>query len=159
MHNLIYHTQKTRKNCSKTMENDLESLTNDQRDMVTTFMAITAVENSSTAVQFLKMCDFNLEVSPSLLNPLSILLTFLRTQLTLVWKQVVTLLQTRVISPHRSNLLPKLTTMTYRKIITMRITIHLLHRMNLCLHSQTKRINTISTYWRRVSNLILTCRK
>lgn len=44
------------------MENQLDTLNDAQREMLNTFMAITAIENTSTAIQFLKMCDFNLEV-------------------------------------------------------------------------------------------------
>lgn len=44
------------------MENDLDSLTPDQKDKVTNFMAITAIENSNTAIQFLQMCNFDLQV-------------------------------------------------------------------------------------------------
>lgn len=47
------------------MDNELDSLTDPQREMLNTFMAITAIENTNTAIQFLKMCDFNLEVRRS----------------------------------------------------------------------------------------------
>lgn len=44
------------------MEADLDSLTPDQREKVSNFMAITAINNTQHAVQFLEMCNFDLEV-------------------------------------------------------------------------------------------------
>lgn len=44
------------------MERDLDNLTPEQREKVGNFMAITAINNTTHAIQFLEMCNYNLQV-------------------------------------------------------------------------------------------------
>lgn len=45
------------------MEADLDNLTPEQREKVNNFMAITMISNLNHAVQFLEMCNYDLQVS------------------------------------------------------------------------------------------------
>ena len=43
-------------------ENNYDNLSPENQEKVNTFMAITAIDNQEHAIQFLNMCNYNLEV-------------------------------------------------------------------------------------------------